>query len=82
MVVGLAPTSCDELLEQPEQSTRGGHRAKQLEQIAVLALQQLRHRRVERIAVPIADAVRKPKHVPTHGELVQVAQALGIELGG
>ena len=34
------------------------------------------------IAVPLADSIRQPKHVPTHGELVEVARALDIELGG
>jgi hypothetical protein len=31
--------------------------------------------------VPIADAVDHPKLVPIDGELVQVARAVGIELG-
>jgi 6-phosphofructokinase 1 len=35
----------------------------------------------EIVTVPIAEALRKPKLVPAHGELVQVARRVGIELG-
>jgi 6-phosphofructokinase 1 len=35
----------------------------------------------EIVTVPIAQALRKPKLVPPHGELVQVARRVGIELG-
>jgi 6-phosphofructokinase 1 len=35
----------------------------------------------EIVTVPIAQALRRPKLVPTHGELVQVARRVGIELG-
>jgi phosphofructokinase-like protein len=34
------------------------------------------------VTVPLADSIREPKHVPAHGELVAVAKALDIELGG
>jgi phosphofructokinase-like protein len=36
----------------------------------------------EIITVPIARALRKPKLVPSRGELVQTARRVGIELGG
>jgi len=34
------------------------------------------------VSVPIAEAVDRPKLVPLDGELVRVARAIGIELGG
>jgi phosphofructokinase-like protein len=33
------------------------------------------------VTVPIEEALRKPKLVPTNGELVQVARRIGIEIG-
>jgi 6-phosphofructokinase 1 len=36
----------------------------------------------EIVTVPIEDALREPKLVPPHGELVEVAGRVGIELGG
>jgi 6-phosphofructokinase 1 len=35
----------------------------------------------EIVTVPIEQALREPKLVPTHGELVEVARRVGIELG-
>jgi 6-phosphofructokinase 1 len=73
---GGTPSSFDRLL-----ATRYGVRAAQLCAEGTLGM-MVALRGTDVIAVPIADAIRKPKLVPTHGELVGVAHALDIELGG
>ena len=73
---GGTPSSFDRLL-----ATRFGVRAAQCCAHGELG-KMVALRGQDVVAVPLADSIRKPKHVPTHGELVAVAESLGIELGG
>ena len=72
---GGTPSAFDRLL-----ATRYGVRAAQLCAEGKLGVMVALHG-TEIVAVPLADSIREPKLVPTHGELVDVARSLDIELG-